>query len=120
MLVHHFIKWADSAPVEQRAAAANALARAYLQSRFTGGEMAAAEAALTMLLDDASPRVRAAIAEPLSLCAHAPPHVVAGLAADQPEVSATVLVRSPLLGERLLADLVATRAGPVQRLIASR
>lgn len=120
MLARHFIQWAATAPAGPRAAGANALARAFLLSRFADEEFPAVEAALTMLLDDPSPRVRAAIAEPLSLCPHAPPHVISALAADQPEVSATVLVRSQQLGQAQLAELAATRDGATQCLIAGR
>jgi uncharacterized protein (DUF2336 family) len=47
----------------------------------------AAEAALTLLLDDASSKVRLALAEVLSMSQHAPLQIINALASDQPEVA---------------------------------
>ena len=57
MIVEQFLKWVESARVSEREAAAGALARAYLQSPLEFEERCAAEAALTVLLDDPSPNV---------------------------------------------------------------
>ncbi|RWF37690.1 MAG: hypothetical protein EOS66_33615, partial [Mesorhizobium sp.] len=103
MVVSHFLKWIDTARVSERAAAASALARAYINSDLPFEDRCAAEAALTLLLDDASSKVRQALAEALSMSHHAPPQVISALAADQPEVATLVLARSPLLTD---ADLV--------------
>ncbi|RUW23032.1 hypothetical protein EOA38_30375, partial [Mesorhizobium sp. M1E.F.Ca.ET.041.01.1.1] len=97
MIVSHFLKWIDTARVSERAAAASALARAYINSDLPFEDRCAAEAALTLLLDDVSAKVRQALAEALSMSHHAPPQVIAALASDQPEVAALVLARSPLL-----------------------
>lgn len=120
MIVQHFLKWVDKAKVSERASAANALARAYMTSELTFEDRCAAEAALTLLLDDPSPKVRAAMAEPLSKSTHAPIQIVSALAADQAEVAAYVLVRSPLLTEGELIDLVASGDCLSQCLIAKR
>lgn len=120
MIVKHFLKWVDTAKVSERSAAANALARAYITSDLSFEDRCAAEAALTMLLDDPSPKVRAAIAEPLSTSPHAPIQIISALAADQARVAAYVLVRSPLLTDGELIDRVATGGCQIQRLIASR
>jgi uncharacterized protein (DUF2336 family) len=120
MIVTHFLRWVGQAPVSKRTAAASALARAWLQSDMAFDERCDAEAALTLLLDDPSPKVRAALAEVFSLSREAPPHIIAALASDQIEVSALVLARSPLLSDADLIDHVAIGGEAVQRLVAMR
>jgi uncharacterized protein (DUF2336 family) len=120
MIIRHFLKWVDGAPVAKRQLAAAALARAWLQSDLPPDERAAAEAALTLLTEDPSPKVRAAIAEVFSLSGDAPTQVIEALADDQIEVSALVLSRSPLLSDPDLIDRVAIGGETVQRIIASR
>jgi uncharacterized protein (DUF2336 family) len=119
-VVQYFLKWIETAKVAERAGAAPALARAYLQRELPFEERMAVEAALTLLLDDPSPKVRLALAETLSLSPHAPAQVVMALAADQPDVAAPILARSPLLSESDLVDRVATGDTLVQVLVASR
>ncbi|PWJ85643.1 uncharacterized protein (DUF2336 family) [Pseudaminobacter salicylatoxidans] len=120
MIVGHFLKWVDTARVAERAAAAAALARAYVQKELPFEERCAAEAALTLLLDDPSAKVRLAMAEALSMSRHAPLQVICALAGDQAEVSGVVLARSPLLSDADLIDLVAGGAPPTQKVIADR
>jgi uncharacterized protein (DUF2336 family) len=120
MIVHHFLKWIDTARVSERAAAASALARAYAVSELAFDDRCAAEAALTLLLDDPSPKVRMAMAEALSVAGNAPVHVIEALASDQVEVAAMVLARSPVLIDAELIDRFATGNAMVQRLIAMR
>jgi uncharacterized protein (DUF2336 family) len=120
MIVRHFLQWLCTAPAGERAAATNALARAYIYSDLTPEERSAAEGALIMLLDDPSPLVRAALAEVLAASEQAPPAVILGLAADQPEIAGYVLQRSPLLVDADLVDAVATGGPDVQMAIAGR
>ena len=120
MIVEHFIRWVATARVAERAAAANALARAYIVSPMEFEDRCAAEAALTMLLDDPSPKVRLAMAEPFALSQRAPQQIVAALAADQPEVSAPILALSPLLSDNDLIEHMAAGEADAQVLIASR
>lgn len=120
MVVAQFLKWLESARVAERAGAAAALARAYVQDELQFDERCAAEAALTLLLDDPSSKVRQALAEALSMSHRAPPQIIAGLAADQPEVAAMVLARSPLLADNDLVERVADGHVSTQKLIASR
>ena len=108
MVVSHFLKWVNTAKVAERAAAAAALARAYVDRDLPFEDRCAAEAALTLLLDDPSSKVRLAIAEALSMSHHAPAQIVAALASDQPEVAAIVLSRSPLFSDADLIDRVAS------------
>lgn len=120
MIVQHFLKWIDTARVSDRAAAASALARAYIVSDLSFEDRCAAEAALTMLLDDPSPKVRLAMAEPLSLSPRAPSQIIHALACDQSQIAAVIILRSPVLSEGELIDRVATGDETVQRLVAMR
>ena len=120
VVVSHFLKWIYTARVSERAAAASALAHAYIDVDLPFEDRCAAEAALTFLLDDPSSKVRQAMAEALSMSHHAPLQVVAALAADQPEVAGLVLARSPLLTDADLIDRVATAQKATQALIAGR
>lgn len=120
MVIRHFLRWVGSARVAEREAAAAALARAFVDHQLPFEDRCEAEAALTLLLDDPSPKVRAALAEALSMSRYAPPQIIAALAADQKEVAAVVLVRSPLLTDADLIDRVAASDGPIQALIAAR
>lgn len=120
MVVVHFLKWLESAKVAERAAAAAALSRAFVGNELAFEDRCAAEAALTLLLDDPSSKVRAAMAEALSMSRLAPPQVIAGLASDQPDVAALVVARSPLLKDIDLIDRVADGHPSTQKLIAAR
>ncbi|QKD03603.1 DUF2336 domain-containing protein [Mesorhizobium loti] len=120
VVVSHFLKWIYTARVSERAAAANALARAYVNSELPFEDRCAAEAALTLLLDDASSKVRLAMAEALSMSHHAPLQIISALASDQPEVAGVVLARSPLLTDADLINRVAASPKATQKLIADR
>ena len=120
MVVSHFLKWIHTAKVNERAAAAAALARAYVQHDLPFEDRCAAEAALTLLLDDPSAKVRKAMAEALALSRHAPLQIVSALASDQPEVASVVLARSPLLTDGDLVERVASGRTAIQTLIADR
>ena len=120
MIVQHFLKWVESARVAERTAAANALARAFIVSDLEFEDRCAAEAALTLLLDDPSPKVRMAMAEGLAMSRRAPEQVIAGLAQDQDDIAALVISRSPLLSDSDLIDRVALSGEKVQSIIALR
>ncbi len=120
MIVRQFLFWLRSAPAGERADATSALARAYLYSDLSDDDLAAAEGAMTMLLDDPSPLVRGALADALAASDAAPASVIYALAADQPEIAATVLERSPLLLDADLVDAVATQGAAAQCAIARR
>jgi uncharacterized protein (DUF2336 family) len=120
MIVRQFLQWIRTAPAGERADATSALARAYLYSDLSPDDRAAAEGAMLMLLDDRSPLVRAALAQALASSEHAPPTIILGLVADQPEIACCVLARSPLLVDADLVDAVATLGAQAQVAIASR
>jgi len=120
MIVRQFLQWVRNAPAGERAEATSALARAYLHSDLSADDLAAAEGAMIMLLDDPSPLVRRAMAEVFASAQKAPPVVVHALAADQPDVALPVLARSPLLGADDLVDIIATAHSDAQVAIAGR
>jgi uncharacterized protein (DUF2336 family) len=120
MIVRQFLQWVRTAPASERAEATGALARAYLYSELTPDDRGAAEGAMLMLLDDPSPLVRRALAEPLAASPFAPPPVIHALAMDQPEIAALVIERSPLFIDADLVDLAATGTPDVQAAIARR
>jgi uncharacterized protein (DUF2336 family) len=120
MIVRHFLQWIRTAPAGARADATGALARAYLYADLSPDDLAAAEGAMVMMLDDPSPLVRGALAEALAGSADAPPSIVLALANDQPEIAALVLRRSPLLLDADLVDLVGSGNAAAQAAIAQR
>jgi uncharacterized protein (DUF2336 family) len=120
MIVRQFLHWVRTASPGERAEATSALARAFLFSDLSPDDRAAAEGAMIMLLDDASPLVRKALAQVLATSQKAPPAVIQALAADQPEVAVPVIERSPLFIDADLVDLVATGGPAVQAAVARR
>jgi uncharacterized protein (DUF2336 family) len=120
MIVRQFLQWVRYAPPGERAEATSALARAYLHSELSADDLAAAEGAMIMLLDDPSPLVRRALSEAFASAQNAPRVVVHALASDQPEIAAPVLSRSPLLLDEDLVDLIATGHPECQVAIATR
>ncbi|MCF3639796.1 DUF2336 domain-containing protein [Rhizobium sp. TRM95111] len=120
LIINAFLRWVETARVSDRAKAAGALARAYRRSRIRPADCNAAEMAMIFLLDDPAPPVRLALAEALADFAEAPRAVVLPLAADQPEVAAQVLLRSPVLTDSDLVDLAARGCPVRQSIIAHR
>ncbi|MBW8789882.1 DUF2336 domain-containing protein [Rhizobium sp. WSM4643] len=120
VIVEAFLRWVETAKTGDRARAASALGRAYLQSEMSGDERAAAEMAMTFLLDDPSPRVRLALAEAIAWSPDAPRSLVLSLAEDQPEVACHAVTCSPLLSDADLVDLAARGNGATRMLIAAR
>lgn len=120
MIVRQFLQWVRNAPPGERAEATSALARAYLHSDLSPDDLAAAEGAMIMLLDDPSPLVRLAMSEVFASSQKAPQVVVNALAADQVDVAYPVLTRSPMLLEDDLVDLIATGTSDTQVAIANR
>ena len=111
MIVRQFLQWVRSAPPGERAEATSALARAYLHSDLSFDDLAAAEGAMIMMLDDPSPLVRRAMSDVFASSQKAPPVVVNALAADQIDVA---------LLEDDLVDLIATGQPETQTAIAGR
>src|SRR6201985_2064681 len=120
MIVRQFISWIKTAPAGERAEATRALARAWLISDLTEDDRTAAEGGLLMLLDDASPLVRQAMAEVFARSTYAPAAIVQALSLDQPSVAGPILEHSPLLIDADLVDIVATGNCETQCAIARR
>jgi uncharacterized protein (DUF2336 family) len=120
MIVRQFINWIKTAPAGERAEATRSLARAWLISDLSENDRAAAEGALLMLLDDASPLVRQAMAEVFARSNEAPAAIVQALSLDQPSVALPVLEHSPLLIDADLVDIVATANSELQCAVARR
>jgi uncharacterized protein (DUF2336 family) len=120
MIVRQFISWIRTAPAGERAEATRCLARAWLISDLSEDDRTAAEGALLMLLDDASPLVRQAMAEVFARSVDAPAAIVQALSLDQPSVALPVLEYSPLLIDADLVDIIATGNCQMQCAIARR
>jgi uncharacterized protein (DUF2336 family) len=120
MIVRQFISWIRTAPAGERAEATRSLARAWLISDLSEDDRAAAEGALLMLLDDASPLVRQAMAEVFARSAEAPAAIVQALSLDQASIALPVLEHSPLLIDADLVDIIATGNCEMQCAIARR
>lgn len=120
MIIQSFLRWAETAKTSERARAANALGRAWLQSVMDSEEREAALMAMTWLLDDPSPKVRLALAEAISDAQDAPRTLVLPLAHDQPLIASQVIARSPVLSDVDLVDLAARGDSVTRVLIASR
>lgn len=120
MIVRQFISWVRTAPAGERAEATRSLARALLFSDMSEQDRTAAEGALLMLLDDASPLVRQAMAEVFARSADAPAAIVQALSVDQASVALPVLEHSPLLIDADLVDIIATGNSEMQCAIARR
>ncbi|MEO0544975.1 MAG: DUF2336 domain-containing protein [Pseudomonadota bacterium] len=114
------MNWKETADVAKRSAAASALARAYLVSDMSFEERCAADAALTDLVDDPSPRVRLSLAEALATSPHAPEQILVALLADRFDIASLIVVRSPRIRETDLVDRVRSGDPRLQSLIAQR
>nr|WP_274706819.1 DUF2336 domain-containing protein [Allorhizobium sonneratiae] len=120
VLVKAFFRWSETAKTCDRARAANALARAYLQSPLSEADRQSTYVAMTYLLDDPSPNVRLALADALMTSPKAPRAIMTALAEDQPVIASRVILSSPVLGDEDLVDL-AGRGAPITRaVIAAR
>lgn len=120
LIVQHFLQWKDSANVSRRKAAASALGRAYLYSELEFEDRCAAEAALTILLDDPSEKVRYALAEAICSSANAPVQVINALVNDQYAIASLIVARSPIINDRDLVARVQTAEDRLQVAIANR
>lgn len=120
MIVERYLDWAATAPAHMRAEAAGDLARSYLFGDLEPEIRADVEAVLTRALDDRSLAVRCAVAEAFAAAPDAPHAIVLSLAQDAPDVAEPLLMRSPLLSDLELVDLMALGSLRVQCAIARR
>lgn len=108
MLVSSFLAWFERATPRERAEAVDMLAHAYLAGALDGESPEAAEAALTLVLDDPARMVRRTLACAFAEALQAPRHIILALATDHPEIAAPVLARSPVLQDADLIDMATT------------
>ncbi len=120
MIVRRFLTWARIAPACARADATSALARAFLFTPMDAEQRYEAEIALTVMLDDPSPRVHRALAEAIASAVETPRHLITGLVALGGEAAAIVLERSQLLSRTELVDAAALGSEKAQIAIARR
>ncbi|MBW8637055.1 DUF2336 domain-containing protein [Hoeflea sp. WL0058] len=120
MIVEKFLQWSKHAKAIDRARAANALGRAYIQSNMSEDEARAAEAAMIFLLDDPSPLVRLGLAEAICFSPRIPRAVIMGLAGDQLDIAGLVVSCSPVLKDADLVDFVADSRPGLQLAVAMR
>ncbi|MCC2113585.1 MAG: DUF2336 domain-containing protein [Hyphomicrobiales bacterium] len=120
MIVDEFLRWVQTAPAQARVDATRALANSYLYSEMEQVVRDAAEAAMTILLDDPSIAVRRTLADVLATSPGAPRHLIRELAQDQPDVAEPVLRRSPFLLDSELIDIAALGDHHAHRAIAGR
>jgi len=120
MVVERFVKWCDTATSSQRAEGAAILSRALVEGRITAADRPAADAALMLLLDDPSPKVRQAMALELADGRAAPRAVLRALCEDNDSIACIVASRSPLLSDDDLIDFVATGSETLRGAIADR
>jgi uncharacterized protein (DUF2336 family) len=119
-IVRQLLAWAQRADSSERAAAASALARAWLTCEMPANLRREAEIGLTAMLDDPSSCVRVAIAEAFADAPDPPHAILVALAGDQSEIAAIVLARSPALSDAELIDCAATGDELAQEALASR
>ena len=120
MIVRRFLAWSRIAPACARADATSALARAFLYTPMDTEQRYEAEIALTVMLDDPSPRVHRALAEAMADAVEAPRHLITGLVALGGEAAAIALERSELLSRAELVDAAALGSEKAQIAIARR
>lgn len=120
MIVQRFVKWCETANSAERAEGATILARAFVQSGITAEERSGVEAALTLMLDDPSPKVRLALAEGLADDSRVPRAVLLSLCEDSPAIACVVASRSPALRDDELIDLAASGSAELRTAIATR
>jgi len=116
LIVQRFLAWASSVGSEERAKGVYDLTLAYLHGGLRESERQEIVTVLTALLDDPSPHVKRAMAEALAEREDAPRHIIMALASELADISAYVLLRSPLFTPTELVDFV--RMGVPSVLIA--
>ncbi|MBB4001370.1 DUF2336 domain-containing protein [Aurantimonas endophytica] len=120
MIVQRFVQWRETANSAGRAEAARAVAKAFVEGRFCAAERIEAEATLTLMLDDPSPKVRQALAEGLATARGVPPAILQALCEDSDAIACPVAQGSPMLTDEDLITLVAIGSDAVRRAVVAR
>lgn len=114
------IDWMEKAPAPARASAVPALVRSYVHGELTPEAREIIEATLTLLADDASPDVRRALADALSIHETAPRHLIVTLSQDLSVVAEPIFRRSPCLIDSELTAAISLGTPSIAKAIASR
>ena len=120
MIVGRLISWLESAPAQFRAEAAHALAKLWLEPDIDPDELDAAEAAMTLLLDDPAMEVRLALASALAPLHNAPRHIILALAGEAASLASIVLSQSTVFLDDELVEIARAGASPQHAALASR
>ncbi|UIJ73857.1 DUF2336 domain-containing protein [Aurantimonas sp. HBX-1] len=120
MIVQRFVHWRHTANSAGRADAARSVAQAYIEGRFGAAERSEAEATLTLMLDDPSPKVRQALAEGLATAPGVPAVILRALCDDSDAIACPVVRGSPALDDEDLVTLAAVGSEAVRRAIVAR
>ena len=99
------VSWPSERSVDARAHFATLLARSLERDDLAPHLQKRVVNALTLAVDDPSPRVRLALAEAIAGNVRAPIHIVAQLASDRPDIAGLVIARSPVLTDRDVPEL---------------
>ena len=120
MNIQEFLQWKDVANVTRRKLAAAEIARIFLDVETEFEKRCDAEAAITVLLDDPSEKVRYALAEALCSSVNAPQQVISALVHDQYDIASLVIARSPIIFDSDLIARLCTAEERLQIVIANR
>jgi uncharacterized protein (DUF2336 family) len=120
MIVRTYLRFVQTADREGRAAAARALAEAYLYGNLGSDERREAHVALSLVLDDPSVMVRQALSEAFAHADEAPISLVLALARDCHEVAAPVLACSPLIPDATLVEAIGSGGPMAEAAVAMR
>jgi uncharacterized protein (DUF2336 family) len=120
MFVERFMAWSVVSGADQRADAISRLAVKFLNGRIPQEERTEIEKALTLYVEDVSPKVRIALAKVLARYDSAPRHLIWALTQDIAEVSTLIYGRSAVLGRRDLINAIGQGKTAIQRAIACR
>jgi uncharacterized protein (DUF2336 family) len=120
MLVRAYLEWMSTAAIEERVQAVSVMTHTFISGCLSADDQADAEAALLLALDDGAVLVRRALAQGLASSEFAPRSIVLGLAQDVSMVAAHVLLKSPVLVDADLVDVIITGDAIAQTAIALR
>jgi len=105
---------------DNRAVAAEKVASTFASATLSASERAIAEDIFRVMLNDAAVRVREALSESLKDNPMVPHDVAVTLAKDVESVAMPMIECSSVLNDEDLVEIVKTRSGDVQKVVASR
>lgn len=120
MIVQRFVKWCETATTRERAEGVAMLGRALAEGEVAAADRPATVAAMTLVLEDPSPKVRLALAEAIAASDNAPATIIRALGSDNEEIGCLVAGLSPVLTDLDLIDLAAAGGKRLQMAIAGR